>query len=178
MTITAIQQGRKFGEAPLADHRWLASEKLDGWRARWTGRQMALPGSCERIVAWPHPMPDFAMDGELWIARGRLHEIPKIRRNRPCFEGVTFMAFDVPEMAAPFSDRYRWLAEQWMAAPVLHWQVVVQTPVESGHVRRDCLAACAAGAEGLMLHRADSRYVAGRTNRLLKVKPHYFKGDA
>ena len=56
---------------------WLASEKLDGVRAYWDGRNLlsrngkilAAPGG------WSAHFPPFALDGELYTARGEFEKI-------------------------------------------------------------------------------------------------------
>ena len=59
---------------------WLASEKLDGVRAYWDGRNLlsrngkilAAPGG------WSAHFPPFALDGELYTARGEFEKIQSI----------------------------------------------------------------------------------------------------
>ena len=55
----------------LADY-WV-SEKYDGVRALWDGRQLrSRRGKPIHAPAWfIAPLPDTALDGELWIARGQ-----------------------------------------------------------------------------------------------------------
>ena len=59
---------------------WLASEKLDGVRAYWDGRNLLSRNG--KIIAtpggWSAHFPPFALDGELYTARG---EFEKIHRN-------------------------------------------------------------------------------------------------
>ena len=59
---------------------WLASEKLDGVRAYWDGRNLlsrngkilAAPGG------WSTHFPPFSLDGELYTARGEFEKIQSI----------------------------------------------------------------------------------------------------
>jgi DNA ligase 1 len=66
--------------------RYLVSEKLDGVRAFWDGREM-LSRSGQRIEApswFSERLPAQALDGELWMARGRFEALSAaVRRRRP-----------------------------------------------------------------------------------------------
>ena len=57
---------------------WYMSEKLDGVRAYWNGREL-LSRTGNRFAA-PHwftaGFPSFELDGELWIGRGRFSMAP------------------------------------------------------------------------------------------------------
>ena len=59
---------------------WWVSEKLDGVRGIWTGTEMlSRSGRIIKLPGWfTRGFPDFALDGELWIGRGRFHEMAGI----------------------------------------------------------------------------------------------------
>lgn len=157
---------------------WLVSEKLDGVRARWDGRQL-LTRNGDRIDApgwFTAGWPAQAIEGELWIARGRFQQVSDlVRALRPDEAGwrqVRFMAFDLPGHPGLFSQRaqrLRLLVAQ-AAAPRLH--AIAQVRLDSRAALDARLrAVVAGGGEGLVLHRADARYVGGRSDGLLKYKP-------
>ena len=56
---------------------WLVSEKLDGVRAYWNGRNLLSRNG--KILAapegWNAHFPHFALDGELYTARGEFEKI-------------------------------------------------------------------------------------------------------
>ena len=176
-----MMKGRDYGmnvEGRIVDPRqWMISEKFDGWRARWTGTKMTT-GVTD--LAWPHAdsMPDFPVDGELWIARGQFEKLAKMRSNEPDFEGVVFVAFDAPNMEGTFAERYAVLKQyenSWM-------QVANQTSLsdlmEPGESINDAVHRLVSdvvneNGEGLMAHHRDSQYLDGRTDRLLKLKPTF-----
>jgi len=62
---------------------WLLSEKLDGMRAWWDGSNM-WSRQGKPVYAppwWLAALPrDFALDGELWLGRGRFQECMGIVR--------------------------------------------------------------------------------------------------
>ncbi|HCP02213.1 MAG TPA: DNA ligase, partial [Pseudomonas sp.] len=83
------------GEGAVADY-WV-SEKLDGVRARWDGRQLLSRGGyrinapAEFTLGWP-ALP---MDGELWLGRGRFDEVSALARRQQAsvadWQGGRFM---------------------------------------------------------------------------------------
>ena len=94
---------------PLTDY-WV-SEKYDGVRAYWDGRQLLLR-SGEKVAApawftahWPRQ----PMDGELWAGRGKFEQTVSVVRsqapNDTAWRDVRFMVFDLPEQAGTFTQR-------------------------------------------------------------------------
>lgn len=162
---------------PLADY-WL-SEKYDGLRGYWNGRQLLTRGG--DVVAAPAwftaGWPAEPMDGELWVGRGRFEEaLSTLRRQTPdedAWRRVRFMVFDLPSRPGVFTERikaYRALVRRINQPWV---QAVPQERVASHAelmARLDRMVKD--GGEGLMLHRGDSLYRAVRNDDLLKVKTH------
>ena len=162
---------------PLADY-WV-SEKYDGVRGYWDGRQLRTRGG-ETVHApawftagWP-PTP---MDGELWAGRGRFaHAQSTARQQRPddvAWRQMRFMVFDLPQHGGTFDERIPALAalvagldQPWVQA-VPQARVATDTALQA-LLRRTVRA----GGEGLMLHRGTSLYRSGRNDDLIKVKTH------
>lgn len=154
------------------------SEKFDGVRAYWDGRQLRFRSG--RQVPAPDwfiaGLPTEALDGELWLGRQRFDELAAIVRRQPPVDAewrqVRYLIFELPGAAGDFTARSARIREivsrtgtPWLAA------------VEQFHVA-DRAALMAAfeevvrgGGEGLMLHRADAPYLTGRNAVLLKLKP-------
>ena len=163
------------GEGAVADY-WV-SEKLDGVRARWDGRQLLSRGGyrinapAEFTLGWP-ALP---MDGELWLGRGRFDEVSALARRQQAsvadWQGVRFMVFDLPEHGGDFSARV--LAMRELAGLQLaSLQPVAQQRLGSADELDALLErTVAGGGEGLMLPHASARYRAGRHPLLLKYKP-------
>jgi len=65
---------------------WLLSEKLDGVRAYWDGKQL-LSRNGNRFMApewFTKKLPPFELDGELWVGRDRFQEtVSIVRRQTP-----------------------------------------------------------------------------------------------
>lgn len=158
--------------------QYWVSEKLDGVRAYWDGRQLHFrSGNVVRAPDWfLAALPPEPLDGELWIGRGRFDQLSGIvRRTVPDDEEwrqVRYMIFELPGAPGAFTDRiaaieaittrrgYSWLQ------PVKQFRLP-----DAASLQRKLDQVVRGGGEGLMLHRADAAYVAGRSNALLKVTP-------
>lgn len=157
---------------------YLVSEKLDGVRARWDGqRLLTRNGNPIDVPAWfTAGWPRQSMDGELWTRRGEFQQVSDLvralRRNDAGWRPVRFMAFDLPADGGGFARRSTRLRSLVLAAGVATLGVIAQVPVRDRNALQARLQAVVdAGGEGLMLHRAQARYQAGRSEALLKFKP-------
>ena len=158
--------------------QFLVSEKLDGVRGRWTGTMLLTRGG-ERIhaPAWfTEGWPRAALDGELWLGRGRFDETSGVVRtlvpDHDAWREMKFMVFDLPESAAPFAERVAAIRALLDEHKVPWLQAVEQFRVRDAaeldaHLER----IVDAGGEGLMLHHENARYSAGRSDDLMKYKP-------
>jgi len=161
----------------IADY-WV-SEKLDGVRGRWDGRALwTRSGARIEAPAWfVDGWPPVPMDGELWIGRGRFDEVSGIVRtleaDAAAWRRVRFMVFDLPGHEGGFEARLAHLRVLLADAGIAWLQPVAQQRVADAQMLQARLrAVVAAGGEGLMLHHRDARYRAGRSDGLLKLKPH------
>ena len=155
------------------------SEKLDGVRGRWDGRQLLTRGGhAIAAPAWfTAGWPAVALDGELWIGRGRFEDtVSTVRQqlpDEPAWHRVRFMLFDLPEHPGVFSERL--VALQALVNAVNQpWLQTVEQVRGSTHaaLMQQLDQVVRAGGEGLMLHRAQALYRAQRSDDLLKVKTH------
>jgi len=157
---------------------YYVSEKLDGVRGHWDGRALWTRGG-NRIEApewFTAGWPRVPMDGELWIGRGRFEEASGIARtldgDHPGWRELRFMVFDLPAHEGTFERRLAAMRAMLAAANVAWLRPVDQTRVaDEAQLQARMRAVVAAGGEGLMLHHRDSRYRAGRSAGVLKLKP-------
>ncbi len=158
---------------------WI-SEKLDGVRAYWNGKNLvSRQGNVFHAPAWfVTPLPEVALDGELWLRRGRFDELSGVVRRKladdSSWRGVKFMIFDLPEHAGVFDERLKRLEKIVVDIDASHIRLVEQFKVASHELlikKLDDLVV--QGAEGLMLHLASSSYKSGRSDDLLKLKKHF-----
>ncbi len=157
---------------------YLVSEKYDGVRAVWDGRTLRFRSGLP--IAAPAEfvarLPSVPLDGELWLGRGRFEALSGlVRRQTPdaaAWRPLRYMVFDLPGAGGGFASRAERIA---MLAQHSGWpqlQAVEQQLLDSPQaLQRRLDEVVAAGGEGLMLHRADAPYRAGRSASLLKLKP-------
>lgn len=158
--------------------RYWISEKLDGVRARWNGASLITRGGA-RIATPPwftRGWPDVPLDGELWLGRGRFEATSALVRAHapgdPRWRDMKFMVFDLPADPDPFDTRLSHLRVRVQAAGVSWLQAVPQFRLaDTAQLHARLREVVAVGGEGLMLHHAQARYVAGRSPLLHKLKP-------
>lgn len=157
---------------------YLVSEKLDGIRAVWDGKQLvSRQGHTIHAPAWfTKDFPQQALDGELWIARGQFELLSAtVRQLVPedaAWQKVTYYVFELPDGEGPFADRARHLEQLAQKANSPYLKAIKQFHVQDERSLKLTLASVVARhGEGLMLHRADAPYLTGRNHALLKLKP-------
>ncbi|PNE01465.1 DNA ligase [Alcanivorax sp. MD8A] len=174
----ALQLAKVYQPGMPLDGYWV-SEKLDGVRAYWDGAQLWSKGG-NRIAApewFTRGYPDQAMEGELWMGRGRFAEVSAaVRRLRPQaqeWRQIRLMLFDLPESRQPFAVRVQEMRALVAASSSYTLEVVTQTPAtDHDRLMQQLDKVMARGGEGLMLHHGDSVYHAGRSDAVLKVKSY------
>lgn len=157
---------------------YLVSEKLDGVRAVWDGKQLvSRQGNPIHAPAWfTKHFPQQALDGELWIARGQFESLSAtVRQSVPedaAWRKVTYYVFELPDGEGPFADRARQLEQVARKANSPYLKAIKQFHVhDEQSLKRTFDSVVAKHGEGLMLHRADAPYLTGRNHALLKLKP-------
>lgn len=158
-------------------HYWV-SEKYDGIRGYWNGRELlSRAGHVIHAPAWfVARFPPIALDGELWMGPRQFEATAAIVRDHsPDDAGwrrIRFMVFDMPAHGTVFEER-RNLLQALLAELDVPWvKAVAHHKVADGAALQALLQrVIRAGGEGLMLHRADAPYRAGRSDDLLKLKP-------
>ena len=157
---------------------YLVSEKLDGVRAFWDGQRLRTRGGL--LIAAPgwftQKLPAVALDGELWMGRGRFDLLSgAVRQAEPdeaAWRLISFRVFEMPGAAGPFEQRAQRLRQVVEQAQFGGLQWVPQEVVaDRSALERRLAEVVAAGGEGLMLHKADAPYTTGRSDVLLKLKP-------
>lgn len=158
---------------------YLVSEKLDGVRAYWDGKQLlSRQGNRFNAPQWfVKNFPKQALDGELWIARNSFQKtVSTVRKKHPIdkeWRQVSYQLFELPSGEGSFQRRVQAMRAIVEPLSIPHLKVIQQYRLESTDALTKKLdEVVAQGAEGLMLHRADALYQAGRSHVLLKVKKH------
>lgn len=155
---------------------WWMSEKLDGVRACWDGKRfLSRQGNLYHAPDWfIEAMPAVPLDGELWIDRKKFQRTVSIVRRQDksdLWKEVVFVVFDAPAANGGFEDRFTFVRQTLAGKPLQfvkphhHEQCKNIACLRAELDRVDAL-----GGEGLMLRQPNSKYVAGRSSTLLKVK--------
>uniref|UniRef100_A0ABX1PJ32 DNA ligase n=2 Tax=Aromatoleum anaerobium TaxID=182180 RepID=A0ABX1PJ32_9RHOO len=153
------------------------SEKLDGVRALWDGRTLRFRSG--QPIAAPRwfldGLPREALDGELWIGRRSFEQLSGVvRKQQPVddeWRQVRYMVFEMPEAPGSFTERIARIRAVTAGGPPWLGAVEQFRVAAAAALRRRFERVVAAGGEGLMLHRADAQWVAGRSDVLLKLTP-------
>ncbi len=155
---------------------WWMSEKLDGVRAYWDGKQfLSRQGNLFHAPDWfVEGFPSTPLDGELWLDRKAFQRTISIVRRQDKsdhWRQIRYLVFDAPSVDAVFEDRVAYLKDLFGSA-----RMEFASPHEHQLCTSvDCLRAElerveGLGGEGLMLRQPGSRYHGGRSSTLLKVK--------
>jgi len=148
------------------------SEKLDGVRALWNGKQfISRNGNVFHAPKWfVDQMPKVALDGELFIGRGMFQQTVGIVRGKSGdWSQIKFCVFDAPEASGDFTARLQYAQDALHGVFVA--QVVAHVVCKSeSHLDSYFDALRAVGAEGVMLRNPAMSYEQRRTNNLLKIK--------
>ncbi len=155
---------------------WWMSEKLDGVRAYWDGKQFLSRGyNIYDAPDWfKAGLPNHPLDGELWIARKKFQDASDIARSQGVperWKALKYLVFDAPDAKGPFEDRMKFLTD---ALP--SWKSSVTTLVEhalckgNSHIEEELERIVGLGGEGLMLRKPGSHYERNRSSTILKVK--------
>lgn len=155
---------------------WWMSEKLDGVRAYWDGKQfLSRQGNLYHAPDWfVEGLPVTPLDGELWIDRKSFQRTVSIARRQDKSEhwkDLKFVVFDAPALREPFEIRMRQIREEILKQKPKFTQLLEHQLCRSlDHLREELARVTNLGGEGLMLREPGSKYVAGRSTTLLKVK--------
>ncbi len=158
---------------------YLVSEKLDGIRAYWNGKDIISKQG--NIIKAPNcftlNFPEEHLEGELWIERGKFEEVLGIvkKENSSCqdWQKVKLMLFDLPNSKIRFDERFSQMQKIVKNINSQHLQVIDQFKVENHQALEAKLQKITKqGGEGLMLHKINSFYQANRNDNVLKYKTY------
>ena len=155
---------------------WWMSEKLDGVRAYWDGKQfISRQGNLYHAPDWfVAELPQVPLDGELWLGRKAFQRTVGIVRRQDktdLWKEVKYLIFDAPNLNEPFERRLEFLADTLRQRTLTYAAIHAHELCKNvDHLRAELQRVESLGGEGLMLRQPGSQYVAGRSATLLKVK--------
>ena len=174
---------------PKAPDGWWLSEKFDGYRAIWDGKDFRSRNN--NIFEAPTWFKDWlpasiSLDGELFLGRESFEECGLFRRKVPDDDQwrhakVKYQIFDSPSAKGTFEERLAFIGNLIKQkckcvktkdpCPLI---LAKQTKVKNEeHVMEIYGTLLEKGAEGVMLRSPGSPYEPKRSSHLLKVKPHF-----
>ncbi len=152
------------------------SEKLDGVRAYWNGKELiSRNGKAFAVPDWfVAKFPPFEIDGELWTKRGDFENIISIVNQQSAHEGwkdITYQIFEVPNQKGGLLKRLD-ILEQWLKQKPNDFIKVIPQKVCRGseHLKQTLDEVESKGAEGLVVRDPNALYVGKRSSSSLKVK--------
>lgn len=174
-----LSLAKKYQDRDDVGNYWV-SEKMDGARAYWNGKQLlSRNGNVFHAPAWfTEHFPAHALDGELWMGRGSFELLMQTVRDKvpdeSAWREVRYWVFDLPLSSGGFEKRSSELQQLVNQSSSPYIQMVKHLQFQSSelmyaHMRN----VVANGGEGLMLQRSDTPYQAGRHPGLLKLKPFH-----
>lgn len=158
---------------------WLMSEKLDGIRAYWDGKNLKTrQGNPIFAPNWfTKNFPPFELDGELWSKRGDFENIQSIVLSHAQDERwhqITYEIFEVPYAQGDFIQRLKKAQTWFINHPTKKVNIVPQHLCQSVRQLEEFLEEIInLKGEGVMVKNPKSTYEPTRSSNLLKVKKFY-----
>lgn len=159
--------------------QYWVSEKLDGVRAYWDGKQLISRGGS--VIAAPEwfvaDFPAQKLDGELWLGRNKFADtlsiVSKLQPIDSEWQQIRYYIFELPDAAGTFTERIDAMQHLVLQHNSPYLMLVAQFRIADHAVLQAKLSELESkGAEGLMLHQQDALYKTGRSSDLLKLKSY------
>lgn len=155
---------------------WLMSEKLDGIRAIWNGKNLkSRSGKILHAPRWfLQGFPPFSIDGELWSKRGEFENIQSIVMDaQPSkdWAKLTYNIFEIPKQNGTLTQRLQILKKHLKTHKAPYIRVIPQiTCKNKAHLLSFFNEVTEKGGEGIVLREPNTPYIAKRTRSALKMK--------
>lgn len=157
---------------------WLMSEKLDGIRAYWNGKELLTrQGNKINAPKWfTLNFPSFELDGELWIKRGAFSQLQSVVMDTfpsNAWREVTYNIFEVPHAQGDFTTRLKKAQEWFLDNKNTHVKIIPQKLCKNKEELQLFLKeVIALGGEGVIVKDPELPYFSGRSAHVLKVKDY------
>ena len=155
---------------------WYMSEKLDGIRGYWNGKELlSKNGNPIYAPKWfLKNFPPFKLDGELWTKRGNFENIQSIvldKNPSAKWKQITYNIFEVPNQNGNFKLRLQ-KAKNWFAKHKNPHVNIIKQIVNKDryHVENFLKEIEKIGGEGVIIKNPKPLYFSGRSAHILKVK--------
>lgn len=149
---------------------WYMSEKLDGVRAYWDGKNLISRSG--KVFNPPNffikDFPNYELDGELWSKRSDFSNISSIVNTKDSnkrWNTLTYNVFEVPNQKGNLLERLH------VAKESRYIKIIKQIKVKNKqHLEEFLKEVEAKNAEGVVVRDGSLSYYTGRNNNALKVK--------
>lgn len=151
---------------------WVMSEKLDGIRAYWDGKNLiSRGGKTINAPKWfTKDYPSFEIDGELWTKQKDFENISSIVRDKTPSEKwneITHYIFEVPNAKGTLFQRL----EKVKSYESKYIKIVPQIKIKSKyHLEQFLNQIEQKDGEGVVVRDPNTLYINKRTSKALKVK--------
>ena len=174
-----IQKPKIYEKNKQNIQNWHMSEKLDGIRAYWNGKEL-LSKNGNKIYAplwFIKDFPSFELDGELWTKRDDFETIQNIVLDKTPskeWEKITYNIFEVPNAKGVFSKRLEKIDSYLKKHPNKYIKIIPQIICkDETHLNKYLNELLEKKAEGIILKNPYLEYESGRSDNLLKVKTFF-----
>ena len=160
-----------MNEIPADLENYLASEKLDGIRAFWTGAEFQTRhGNILKAPKWfKKGMPDCRLDGEIWMGRGTFVQLQSsLQKKNGDWSGVRFAVFDLAVMRVATEDRIASLASIILPA---HCELVAHVEVDDAGLDAMEADIVTNGGEGVCLRHKREFYLPCNFIKVKRIFP-------
>ena len=158
---------------------WIMSEKLDGIRAIWTGKEL-LTKNGNKIFApdfFTKDFPPFILDGELWTQRDDFENIQSIvlsQNSSKFWENISYNIFEVPNQVGNFYSRLKILEDFLKNNPNKFIKIIPQIKIQNKeHINKFLDEVLKNEGEGVILRNPFLDYEKGLSQNILKVKTFF-----
>ncbi|MDP8079777.1 DNA ligase [Phocoenobacter skyensis] len=157
---------------------WVMSEKLDGVRGFWDGKQLLSRQNYPLSAPdyFTENFPPFAIDGELFSERRQFDNISAIiRGSQPQqWQKLKLYVFDVPNASGDLFDRLRQLDDYLKSHPTPYIEIIKQIPIQDkAHLTHFFEHIKKSKGEGIVIRNPQASYINGRSTQILKFKAVY-----
>jgi DNA ligase-1 len=174
-----LQKAKTYDKSIHKIKDWYMSEKLDGIRAYWNGKEF-LSKNGNKIYAptwFIKDFPNFELDGELWTKREDFENIQNIvldKKPSLKWQEITYNIFEVPNEQGNFDKRLEKIKNYLYKNQNKFIKIIPQLICKNDKELNKYLEKLVnEKAEGIMLKNPKLEYFKGRSENILKVKKFY-----
>ena len=158
---------------------WIMSEKLDGIRGYWDGKNLYTKNGNQINVPknFTENFPPFELDGELWSKRDDFENIQSIvldKKPSNNWNQIAYNIFESPNSKGNFLQRIKRIENWFLKYPNQNVRIIKQIKCENEiHLNKFLKQIVLLKGEGVIIKDGSKPYKEGRLSHVLKVKESY-----